>query len=76
MENKNWIAWLQARIPHLKESHNEFWISQALDGYLLDAQKKALNMSGVVVSPCTHPYSKVINQKYSFCHNCEKYFED
>jgi len=48
MNKDNWIKWLQARIPELKESHNEFWISQAIDGYLQDNQDKALIKSDVV----------------------------
>ena len=34
IEKENWIKWLQARIPELKKSHNEYWLSLALDGYL------------------------------------------
>ena len=29
----NWIGWLQARIPALKESHNVYWLKQAMGGY-------------------------------------------
>lgn len=39
MTKENWIKWLQQRIPELKKSHNEFWLSQALDGYLEDTLK-------------------------------------
>jgi hypothetical protein len=48
MEKENWIKWLQARIPTLKESHNELWLGMALDGYLESKQNQALSMSGVV----------------------------
>tara|TARA_R110000772_G_scaffold250065_2_gene364665 strand:- start:833 stop:1123 length:291 start_codon:yes stop_codon:yes gene_type:complete len=50
MEIENWIGWLQARIPELKKSHNAFWVKQALEGYSLEAEKKALNTSNVSVS--------------------------
>ena len=39
MDNKeltlldNWIGWLQARIPALKESNNVYWLKQAMGGY-------------------------------------------
>lgn len=36
MEKENWIKWLQARIPALKDSANEFWLNQALEGYHSD----------------------------------------
>jgi hypothetical protein len=42
MGKANWIKWLQVRIPILKEKHNEFWLSQALDGYKGDMDKKIL----------------------------------
>jgi len=29
----NWMAWLQARIPSLKEGAYEFWVKQAIKGY-------------------------------------------
>jgi len=35
----NWIGWLQARIPILKESHNVFWLKQAMGGYKSDSSK-------------------------------------
>ena len=52
MEKENWIKWLQARIPVLKESHNEIWLGIALDGYLDSKQNQALSMSGVSDSFC------------------------
>lgn len=76
MEKENWIKWLQARIPELKESHNEFWVSQALDGYLESKQNQALSMSGVVVSPCDHSDTYPLNQKYSMCRKCGGCVED
>lgn len=35
----NWTVWLQARIPTLKESHNVFWLKQAMEGYKSDSSK-------------------------------------
>jgi len=35
----NWIAWLQARIPSLKESHNVYWLKQAMEGYKKDSKQ-------------------------------------
>ena len=34
MGKENWIKWLQARIPILRESHNIFLPNQAFDGCL------------------------------------------
>ncbi len=30
---KNWLGWIQARIPEAKKGHNAFWLRQALRGY-------------------------------------------
>ena len=30
---KNWILWLQDRIPSLKESYNVYWLKQAMEGF-------------------------------------------
>jgi len=35
----NWIGWLQARIPALKESHNVYWLKQAMEGYKKDGKQ-------------------------------------
>jgi len=35
----NWIGWLQARIPALKESHNVYWLKQAMEGYKKDSKQ-------------------------------------
>ena len=40
MNRENWIKWLQARIPELKKSHNEYWLSIALEGYKDDCLKE------------------------------------
>jgi hypothetical protein len=61
MEKENWIKWLQARIPTLKESHNEIWLGIALDGYLESKQNQALSMSGV---------SNCISDNMVDCGNC------
>lgn len=68
MEKENWIKWLQARIPALKESHNEFWVSQALDGYMESKQNQALSMSGVIGSSSCKMNPKSKNHKY--CIEC------
>jgi len=36
----NWTGWLQARIPSLKESHNVYWLKQAMEGYKKDGVNK------------------------------------
>lgn len=48
MTKENWIKWLQVRIPILMEKHNEFWLSQALDGYKDDEQSR---QAAVMQSP-------------------------
>jgi hypothetical protein len=48
MEKENWIKWLQSRIPELKKSHNEYWLSLALDGYFESKQIQALLQPPVV----------------------------
>jgi len=35
----NWIGWLQARIRSLKESHNVYWLKQAMEGYKKDSKQ-------------------------------------
>jgi hypothetical protein len=78
MEKENWIKWLQARIPELKKSHNEFWIALALDGYLEGRFNEALRQSCVggrseqlVCDECGYPmfYHKPDNKIH--CHGCE-----
>lgn len=39
----NWIGWLQARIPVLKESHNVYWLKQALEGFRANKPASASN---------------------------------
>jgi protein-arginine kinase activator protein McsA len=73
MEKENWIKWLQARIPELKKSHNEFWISQALDGYLKDQQKKDLDNSTTsrltACSNCNEMVEMIITEE-KMCPRC------
>ena len=38
-DDNNWIGWLQARIPALKESHNVYWLKQAMEGYKKDGKQ-------------------------------------
>jgi len=38
-EDNNCIGWLQARIPSLKESHNVYWLKQAMEGYKKDVKQ-------------------------------------
>ena len=72
MEKNNWIKWLQARIPALKESQNEFWISQALDGYLMDKQNQEVNKPYSIDKVCDHEVvvKEYSTQPYGTCLSC------
>ena len=45
MELNEWIEWLKARIPSLKEKQNEFWIKQAMQEYADDYHQNEINKS-------------------------------
>ena len=74
MEKENWIKWLQARIPTLKESHNEFWIALALDGYLEGRLNEVLRQPPVIGSVCKHDlqFKKMgqVGRKVLKCSKC------
>jgi hypothetical protein len=64
---QNWIKWLQARIPDLKQSHNEFWLGQALDGYLSDElESQEQNQGQNVLDQSVKPNVEITTSTRSF----------
>ena len=67
---KNWILWLQARIPSLKESYNIYWLKQAMEGYKKEMSKEYLSKRCTLCrnNPCMKNSSK--------CKMCSFYFAE
>ena len=66
IEKENWIKWLQARIPELKKSHNEYWLRLALDGYL-ESKKGDPKCSHVWVNNSYDHFGFVIEEVCDKC---------
>ena len=44
---KEWIKWLQVRIPVLKEKPNEFWLKQAMQEIVTETIKRCADNAEV-----------------------------
>jgi len=71
-ELDNWMGWIQKRIPEAKEKANEFWISQALEGYAQE-QIKLLNLTSESGCSCMYCEKKMkSSEAIVLCRECIK----